>query len=262
MRLPSASKGKKLAAPIVAAGGADPARPELVAAAAQVDALCERLNQRVRLEVERWLSAGKLVGSVGGDHSTVFGAIAATAAAHPRMGILHLDAHADLRPAFEGFRWSHASIMDNVASQLPQVSRIVQVGIRDLSEEEHQRIQDSKGRIVTHFDQALGEARLSGMSFGEICDGIADELPEEVYLSFDIDGLDPSLCPHTGTPVPGGLSFREVNLLLKSVVRAGKRIVGFDLNEVTPGPDGDEWDANVGARLLYKMIGWTLKSNQ
>jgi agmatinase len=82
-----------------------------------------------------------------------------------------------------------------------------------------------------------------------------------VYLTFDIDGLDPSLCPHTGTPVPGGLSFHEACALLAGVVKSGRRIVGLDLVEVAPGPDGDPWDGNVGARLLYKMIGWMLKSS-
>jgi agmatinase len=81
-----------------------------------------------------------------------------------------------------------------------------------------------------------------------------------VYLSWDIDGLDPTLCPGTGTPVPGGLSFSQAVGLLEGLVRSGRRIVGFDLNEVAPGPDGGEWDANVGARLLYKQIGYALRS--
>src|SRR5206468_706031 len=93
-----------------------------------------------------------------------------------------------------------------------------------------------------------------------LCDEIVAVLPSEVYLSFDIDGLDPTLCPNTGTPVPGGLSFQQVCGLLRVLVESGRRIVGLDVNEVAPGADGDEWDANVGARLLYKMIGWALRS--
>jgi agmatinase len=85
-------------------------------------------------------------------------------------------------------------------------------------------------------------------------------LPRDVYVSFDVDGLDPSLCPHTGTPVPGGLSFPEACLLLRTVVESGRRIVGADLTEVAPGPDGDEWDGNVGSRVLYKLVGWMLAS--
>ena len=88
---------------------------------------------------------------------------------------------------------------------------------------------------------------------------VVDALPPTVYVSFDIDGLDPRFCPNTGTPVPGGLDLHEASYLLGAVVRSGRQIVGFDLNEVAPG-DGD-WDGNVGARLLYKMIGWMLKTN-
>ena len=84
--------------------------------------------------------------------------------------------------------------------------------------------------------------------------------PRDVYLSFDIDGLDPALCPNTGTPVPGGLDFHQICGLLKALVQSGRRIVGFDLVEVAPGKDGSEWDGNVGARLLYKMIGATVQS--
>jgi agmatinase len=89
-----------------------------------------------------------------------------------------------------------------------------------------------------------------------------EALPQDVYVSFDIDGLDPTLCPHTGTKVPGGLSFQMATGLLAAVVRGGRRIVGFDLTEVVPAGDGTEWDENVAARLLYKLIGWTLRSNQ
>jgi agmatinase len=81
-----------------------------------------------------------------------------------------------------------------------------------------------------------------------------------VWVSFDIDGLDPRLCPHTGTQVPGGLDFAEAVYLLREVVRSGRTIVGFDLDEVAPGPGGDEWDGNIGARLLYKLIGLALAS--
>ena len=226
---------------------------------AQVNALCAQMNGWVHAESERLIRAGKLVGLVGGDHSTPFGHIQAHAEAYPGMGILHLDAHADLRVAYEGFVWSHASIMHNVVARIPAVARLVQVGIRDFCEEEHQQIVESKGRIVTHFDAQLAAERQRGASWHQQLQKIVEPLPRNVYLSFDIDGLDPVLCPHTGTPVPGGLSFHEATGLIRAVVESGRRIVGFDLNEVAPGPD-DEWDGNVGARLLYKMIGWALKS--
>lgn len=253
-------KGKRLAAQVIAAGG--PKDERLLGICRQVDQICDRMNQAVREDVAHWLGEGKVVGTIGGDHSIAFGAIAATAARHPGLGVLHLDAHGDLRHAFEGFAWSHASIMENVVARLPEVGRLVQVGIRDLCEEEHQLIHDSSGRIELHADSELAEEQLSGTPFSQLAERIVAGLPKEVYLSFDIDGLDPALCPHTGTPVPGGLSFQQVNYLLKTVARSGHHIVGFDLTEVSPGPDGDEWDANVGARLLYKMIGWTLASLQ
>lgn len=248
-------RARALAEPIIAAGGADPGGklPE-------INALCDRMNAWVRNTVESWLSKGKIVGIVGGDHSVPFGAIQAYAARHPGMGVLHLDAHADLREAYEGFTWSHASIMYNVAEKVPQVGKLVQVGIRDFCEAEHQRIGASGGRIVTHFDAELSRRRFDGEPWNQQVKRIVDDLPRDVYLSFDIDGLDPTLCPSTGTPVPGGLSFQEACALVAGVVRSGRRIVGFDLNEVAPGPDGSQWDGNVGARLLYKMIGWALKS--
>jgi agmatinase len=251
-------RARSAALPILEAGGISQA-PDLAPRAEQVNQLCADLNALVSAQVEHFLSLGKLVGAVGGDHGSVFGAISATAKKHPGMGVLHLDAHADLRVAFEGFTFSHASIMDNV-ERVPEVGRIVQVGLRDLSEEELSRIDGSGGRLIAHFDHEMTRELASGASFLQLCRRIVDELPGEVYLSFDIDGLDPALCPHTGTPVPGGLSFGQAGLLMETVVESGRRIVGFDLTEVTPGPEGDEWDANVGARLLYKMIGWMLKS--
>jgi agmatinase len=149
-----------------------------------------------------------------------------------------------------------------VVERIPQVSRLVQVGIRDLCEEEHDRIAASGGRIRTFFDSELAEARFAGETWGQQTLRIVEALPQDVYVSFDIDGLDPTLCPHTGTKVPGGLSFQMATGLLAAVVRGGRRIVGFDLTEVVPAGDGTEWDENVAARLLYKLIGWTLRSNQ
>jgi agmatinase len=88
------------------------------------------------------------------------------------------------------------------------------------------------------------------------------ELPETNYISFDIDGLDPTLCPNTGTPVPGGLSFAEMVVLLRTLVDSGRTVVGFDLVETAPDPTGvSEWDGNVAARVLYKMIGFAMMSN-
>jgi len=226
----------------------------------RVNALCAELNAALQSQVAALLDRGKLVGTLGGDHGAVYGAIAAHAARFPGVGILHVDAHADLRSEYEGFTWSHASIMNNVVRRLPAVARLVQVGIRDLCEDELDIVHSSDGRVVTWFDADLATARFEGATWQQQTARMLADLPEQVYVSFDVDGLDPALCPHTGTPVPGGLSFHEASYLLGAVARSGRRIVGFDLVEVAPSPDGDEWDANVGARLLYKMIGWALAS--
>jgi agmatinase len=243
---------------ILAAGGTG-TDPGLVQAARNVDALGEKLNQWVRAGVCRWLDAGKLVGIVGGEHSVPFGAMAELASRHPGMGILHVDAHADLRAAYEGFHWSHASIMHNVLREIPGVARIVQVGIRDYSDEEDALIRAEPERIRTHFDPDLRRQILDGEPWNRLAARMVAELPREVYVSFDIDGLDAALCPHTGTPVPGGLSFPEACALLRLVVESGRRIVGFDLCEVAPDPTGRlDWDGNMGARMLYKLIGFAL----
>ena len=218
------------------------------------------LDERVARTCDEWLARDKLVGLVGGDHSAAFGAIEAHARRWPGLGILHFDAHADLRPAYEGFTGSHASIMCNVVTRVPEVSRIVQVGLRDLSEEEHQTIVGSQGRLVAFFDGDITRRLFDGEPFSRIASDIVESLPEQVYVSFDIDGLDPALCPGTGTPVPGGLSFQQAVAVLARVVASGRTIVGFDLCEVAPGPPGDEWNANAGARILYKLIGFALLS--
>jgi agmatinase len=244
---------------VIAAGGVGD-DPALAAAAARVNEATRAMNAWVEREVARLLAKGKLVGVVGGDHSTAFGSVAAHARAYPGLGVLHLDAHADLRRAFEGFEDSHASVLYNVAERLPGVAKVAQVGVRDVSEEEWEYARASGGRVTIHHDALLAAARFEGEPWGAQVRRIVEPLPPDVYLSFDVDGLDPALCPHTGTPVPGGLSFAEASALVAGVVQSGRRIVGFDLVEVAAGEDGGDWDGNVGARLLYKMIGWALRS--
>lgn len=251
-------RARQIALPVIQAGGPgeDAGRWRAVS---EVDALGDRLNAWVYEQVGGLLGAGKLPGVVGGDHSAPFGGIRAVAERHPGLGILHFDAHADLRRAYEGFRWSHASIMHNVLAELPDVARLVQVGVRDYSDEEDAFIRDHRERVTTYFDPDLRRSLFEGESWSRIALRVVASLPRDVYVSFDIDGLDPALCPHTGTPVLGGLSFPEATTLLRLVVESGRRIVGFDLSEVAPG-GGSDWDANVGARVLYKLIGFALMS--
>ena len=227
-------------------------------AATAVNAVSEAVNEWVYQQTLSLLVQRKMAVVLGGDHSVPFGAIRAYADHVHGLGILHLDAHADLRDAYEGFTWSHASIFHNVMTRLPNVGKLVQVGVRDLGSAENAMITGSNGRIVTFFDADLARRKDEGVPFATIADEIVAALPQNIYLSWDIDGLDPTLCPGTGTPVPGGLSWNEAIALLRAIVRAKKRIVGLDLCEVSPGET--EWDANVGARLLYKMIGFALLS--
>jgi agmatinase len=248
---------------VLAVGGDVGNDRELQNALAVVNDASAAMNSYVKRETTRWLDAGRIVGVIGGDHSVPLGSIRAHASRYPDLGVLQFDAHADLRVAYEGFTYSHASIMHNVLVEVPSLKRLVQVGVRDLCEQEYWAIQKSNGRIVTHYDSALKRARREGETWSSIAERIVSDLPYDVFVSFDIDGLDPTLCPHTGTPVPGGLTFDDALSIIEAVVTSGRRIVGFDINEVAPHPtdEADEWDGNVGARLLYKLIGWTLRSH-
>ena len=226
---------------------------------ARINEACAWMVARVRSEVETYLDRGQLVVLLGGDHSTPLGYIQALADRNPGMGILQIDAHMDLRAAYEGFTYSHASIMYN-AMQHSGVAKIVQVGIRDYCAEEVALARELAGRCSVFYDRDLKHAAYRGIGWAEQVDLIVAELPQKVYLSFDIDGLDPKLCPHTGTPVAGGLEAEQVLYLVEQVVASGRILLGMDLNEVAPGPEGD-WDANVAARLLYRLANALGKAN-
>jgi agmatinase len=246
----------ELAAPLIAGGGTTGDAKEDASILRQVNAACEAVNQLVFEQTMKVLDAGKVPGLIGGEHSVPFGAIRACAEHFGPIGILHIDAHMDLREAFEGFAWSHASIMHNVLKRIPQVRSVVQVGIRDFGERELEFARAEGDRVVVHFDDEWTESLGDGARLADLCKAAVGPLPERVYVSFDIDALDPSLCPHTGTPVPGGLPFNHATILLETLKLSGKRVIGFDLVEVAPGAESEpEWDANVGARVLYKLCG-------
>ncbi|MBI4061570.1 MAG: agmatinase family protein [Elusimicrobia bacterium] len=220
-----------------------------------------RLNDWVYRETKSLMSAGKIAGVVGGDHSVPYGAFRAAAETHGKFGLLHFDAHSDTRDAYEGFLWSHASIMRNAMRDLPQITRITQVGIRDYCEEEHEFTRALGERARVFRDADLAKGRFAGRSWTATAQDIVDTLPDKVWITFDIDALDPHLCPNTGTPVPGGLQFAEAAHLIELAARSGRTIIGFDLDEVAPAPGGrGEWDANVAMRLLYKLAAWTMVS--
>jgi agmatinase len=206
------------------------------------------------------LDNGKLLGVLGGDHSTPLGYMKAVAEKYGDFGILQIDAHCDLREAYEGFVYSHASIMYNALREIPELKKLVQVGVRDYSLGEHRYIQENSSRIRTYFDKEIRVRQFEGESFKQIIDEIINQLPDKVYISFDIDGLDPKLCPNTGTPVQGGFETEQVFYLFDKMVQAGKQVIGFDLSEVSTSENG--WDANVGARVLFKLCNLMVASNK
>jgi agmatinase len=244
------AEASALALPIIEAGGAHTA--ELRAGLGRVNDLGDRLNTWVHGHTAAILDRGGIPAVIGGDHSVSFGAIQAAVEAHPGLGILHVDAHADLREAYEGFVWSHASILFNVHERIPSLGHIVQLGLRDFGVAEMERIE--KWSDLTAFtDHELAWELGSGEPWMRIAARVLRPLPRKVWVTFDVDGLDPALCGRTGTPVPGGLSWRETLLLLQ-LLADDHEIVGFDVVEV----GDEEWDANVGARLLYKLAGWAI----
>ena len=217
------------------------------------------LNEWVYDQTRELLNQGKLVGILGGDHSTPIGFMKALAEKHGDFGILQIDAHCDLRKSYEYFTYSHASIMYNALQEIPAIHKLVQVGVRDYCEEEWDLICNSNHRVVTYFDKAIKERQFEGERWKEIVTEIIEHLPEKVYLSFDIDGLDRKFCPNTGTPVPGGLEMEEVLYLVKKISESGRKLIGFDLVEISIGQT--DWDANVGARILWRLCN-LLVNNQ
>jgi agmatinase len=204
------------------------------------------------------LEQGKIPAVLGGEHSTPLGLIEALNEKYSEFGVLQIDAHADLREAYEGFAQSHASIMDNVLKNCSNMTKLVQVGIRDISEREV-NYSATENRIQTFYDWNLKDEQYEGKLWAQQVEEIISHLPQNVYLSFDIDGLKPELCPNTGTPVLGGFELQEISYLFFKLVESGRKIIAFDLNEVAPGESGD-WDANVGARALWQLVCATEKS--
>ena len=208
------------------------------------------------------LQRSQIPAILGGEHSVSQGAIEACAAYAGNIGVLQIDAHMDLRNAYEGYTFSHASVMRNIVDECPQVTRLVQVGIRDYCSEERDVALNSGGRVHVLRDDEIFARTDAGESIRLIWEEAVALLPDDIYITFDIDGLDPSLCPSTSTPVPGGLNFNQAALLLQVVAESGKRVVGFDLVEVAPSPDENEWDANVGARVLYMLCRCAFAANR
>lgn len=227
----------------------------------EINTQSEIIHTKIQTTCEKIMAENQsLIGIIGGDHSCSLGLINALANIHDSFGILQIDAHADLRDAYEGFQYSHASAMRNALNN-NSISSLTQVSVRDYCAAENAFIKSHKERIHCFTQDIISAELFSGKSWQQICHRIIDSLPEKVYISFDIDGLDPSLCPSTGTPVPGGLSFYEAVHIIRRIVDSKRTIIGFDLCEVSPSKgEGDSWDAIVGARVLYQLCINALKS--
>lgn len=227
----------------------------------EINAASNALKENLKSRAKELIAQGKIVAVLGGEHSTPLGLIEALNETGKEFGVLQIDAHADLRDAYEGFEQSHASIMFNVLQNCSNMVQLTQVGIRDIAESEVRLIENSKGRVKTFFDWHLKEQQFEGKIWADQVREIISNLPERVYVSFDIDGLNPELCPNTGTPVAGGFQLEQINYLLFELAQSGRKIIGFDLNEVGTSDDSD-WDANVGARALWNLVCATEKNRQ
>jgi agmatinase len=189
---------------------------------------------------KEWLQQEKFVVTLGGEHSISYAPIKAHAEHHKKLTVLQLDAHADLQPTYEGNPWSHASVMARV-KEIPEVSKVVSVGIRSMSREELPFLD----RSSTFFAHQLD---------GNWVDQVLQSLDGPIYLTFDLDAFDSSLMPSTGTPEPGGLSWNQAMGLLKRVMQE-KNVVGCDVVELCPSPYNVAPDY-LAAKLVYRILSY------
>ncbi len=201
----------------------------------------EAMAGRVYSAAESLLDEGKFIVMLGGEHSISYGSIRAYSRKFAGFSVLQLDAHTDLRDQYLGTKYGHGCVIRRVLEICP----VTQVGIRSMSLEEHEFI---KARGLTPFVIEQGR---NSLSYSDII----DSLSENVYITIDLDVLDPSIMAAVGTPEPGGMGWSDILCLLRAV--AGKRkIVGFDLVELCPdqGPSSCSFTA---AKLAYKLIGYS-----
>ena len=221
---------------------------------------CHQMVEIVQQHIKKILDDKKICGLIGGDHSVSEGALLEIGKKYKGdFGLLHFDAHADMRKAYQDFTHSHASVMYNVLQQLHPPKALVQVGIRDLCEEEFKRISENN-HVHCFFDYEIKRRLFEGENWKAITQDIVQKLPSLVYVSLDVDVLTWSYAPHTGCPVPGGLTYDQIIFLLEEVKSQNKKIIGFDVVEVAKPSVlcSGEWDGNVGARLVYKLCGLSL----
>ena len=222
-----------------------------------VNQACSQMVQDVQAQVKKILDDKKLFGLIGGDHSVSEGALLEMGKRFQGdFGLLHFDAHADMRDAYQGFKYSHASVMHNILQYQYAPRTLVQVGVRDLCEEEFNKIQKDS-RVHCFFDYDIKNKLFEGMLWSDIVSDILNKLPLQVYISLDVDALSWEYAPHTGCPVPGGLNFDQISYFIQKLSVSGKKIIGFDVVETARplSKDFGEWDGNVSARLIYKLCG-------
>jgi len=192
--------------------------------------------------VDGVVAEGRFPLVLGGEHSLTPGAIRPIAAANPGLVVLQLDAHADLRDGYQGEHYSHASAMRRVLD-LPGVS-LVSVGIRAISAEEVAFYEANRDRITIHW--AKDQARW------DIEEIVAPLRGRPVYVTFDIDAIDPSIAPGTGTPEIGGITTREAQAMVRML--DGVNIIGADLVEVSPPLDPTGATALAGATMMFELL--------
>jgi len=202
----------------------------------------EQMQRDILAAARRVVRDGKFLLALGGEHSITAGLVQAVAQKHRRLSVLQIDAHLDLRDAYQKSRYSHATVMRRV---LPLVDAIVPVGIRTVAVEEHRFLKKSPIRPVMARECWESDDWL---------DRVLGALGDNVYVTVDIDGFDPAYAPGTGTPEPGGLDWYQVTSLLR-LVAAEKRIVAADVVEVAPIP-GQAVTEFLAARVAYKIISY------
>jgi len=201
------------------------------------------MHEAIYKRARKIIRDGKLLFGLGGDHSVTSALVRATMRRHPRLSVLQIDAHLDLRNSFEGSPFSHACVMRRVLALGAEA--VVPVGIRSVAKEEHRFARRNKIDWITARECYENDTWM---------DRALDALGEHVYVTVDIDGFDPSAAPGTGTPEPGGLDWAQVTRLLRRVA-AEKSIVGADIVEVIPLP-GQVVTEYLASRLAYKIMAY------
>lgn len=222
----------------------------------QIDQACERIHQEIYEKIDQWQADRRLIVLVGGEHSISYGSIRSHLERFPKMHVLQLDAHMDLRKAYEGIKFSHASIFYNVLNYLP-LTGLYQLGVRDLCREEW-ALAERDDRVHFILAEDIYSQKARGISFHNQLGQFLNSISDEIYLSIDIDVLEPHYCPNTGTPVPGGLSFWDILQVVDAIHKLGKKIVGLDLVET--GGTGYT-DGFTAAKLLYLVASRVYRAN-